>query len=249
MNQTYLRTQQQLDERVSAWFARPAGRRLIELEQPLLKQMTEDLFGYYLVQIQGFGHSLDLFAESPIKHRLQMDLSAGKNAATAICARSEVLPLATASIDAVVLPHTLDFALDPHQVLREVERVLIAQGRVILLGFNPVSLWGLRRSISRHQAKVPWSGHFIPYQRTSDWLNVLGFDIESSGVCAFSPPMSDERWASRLHWLDVWGQRLTPGLSGVYALRAVKRVSTVKPIKMRTQRLPVFAAGAAALGK
>lgn len=249
MNQTYLSTQKQLGGQVSAWFASPAGQRLLQLEQPVIKQFNEDLFGYYLVQLQGFGHSASLFDESPIKHRLQIDLSVGKNAVTAICARSEVLPLATASVDVVVLPHTLDFALDPHQVLREVERVLIPEGRVIILGFNPASLWGLYRLLLRHRGGAPWSGHFIAYQRVNDWLKVLGFAVESSQVCAFAPPISSDRWARRMAWLDVWGQYLTPGLSGVYALRAVKRVSTVRPIKMRAQRLPVFTAGTVSLNE
>lgn len=202
--------------------------------------LAEGLFGYHLVQIQGFGHAFDWLSDSPIPHQIQLDLYADAKHQTSLYACSEILPLATASVDVVVLPHTLDFALDPHRVLREVERVLIPEGYVIILGFNPISLWGLWRSVLKYRGKAPWTGHFLPYQRIIDWLGVLGFDIEASDVCAFAPPMTHASWAARLEWMESRVKPVLPGLSGVYALRAVKRVSRIRPIKMRTQRLRKF---------
>ncbi|MBK6906226.1 MAG: methyltransferase domain-containing protein [Rhodocyclaceae bacterium] len=44
------------------------------------------------------------------------------------------LPFASNSIDLVVVPHTLEFDSNPHQVLREVERVLVPEGQVLVSG-------------------------------------------------------------------------------------------------------------------
>ncbi len=245
MKPTYLSAQKELHQSIRAWFNRPAGLRLMQLEQRLLIDLHAGLFGYYLVQIQGFGHSLACYDGLPVQYCLQLSLHDETDSTTMLYACSEMLPLATASIDVVVLPHTLDFSLDPHRVLKEVERVLIPEGRVIILGFNPISLWGLGRLFLQHRGGAPWTGHFLSYRRVNDWLSVLGFDIESSNVCAFAPPVSNETWAKRLDWLDARGKSLAPGLNGVYALRAVKRVSTVRPIRMRTQRLRAFGPSAA----
>jgi SAM-dependent methyltransferase len=57
----------------------------------------------------------------------------------------DALPFPNQSLDLVLLPHTLELARDPHDTLREVERVLVPEGRVVIVGFNPASLWGLRQ--------------------------------------------------------------------------------------------------------
>jgi SAM-dependent methyltransferase len=155
-------------------------------------------------------------------------------------ALSEQLPLASDTVDLVVLPHTLDFSLDPHLVLREAERILIPEGRVLIVGFNPISLWGLWRGALRWRGGVPWCGRFLSYRRIVDWLVLLGFDIEYSDVCAFAPPLDSDRWARRLDRAEGLGRRVWPMLAGVYVVRAVKRVSTIRPIKSGWSSLRVF---------
>ena len=221
------------------WFATPTGIGLIEAENKLLADLSEDLFGYYLVQAQDFGHGLEAFNECAIKNKILLDLSMIGNSPD-LLAKSECLPLASDSVDVVVLPHTLDFSRDPHQVLREVERVLIAEGRVLIVGFNPLSLWGLWRLFSRWRGKLPWCGHFLAYKRVADWLSLLGFDIESSDVCAFTPPLVNATWSTRLNFMQTIGRRIWPMFAGVYAIRAVKRVSTIRPVKTAWQGLRVF---------
>lgn len=246
---SYLDTQKHLHQCVYAWFATAPGKRLLEMEHQVLDRLSQGLFGYYLAQIQGGGHTLDWLVDSPIQRKLLLAVNRDDVVAPSIQACSETLPLATASVDAVILPHTLDFALDPHRVLREVERVLIPGGHVIILGFNPVSIWGLGHLLLRNSDQTPWSGHFIPYRRVVDWLSVLGFDIELSDVCAFAPPVAHQRWVESLHWMETLGRRFMPSFAGVYALRAVKRVSTARPIKMRMQRLRTFKPSVAVVGK
>ena len=140
------------------------------------------------------------------------------------------LPVATDSVDAVLMPHTLDFSPKPHQVLREAERVLIAEGRLIILGFNPWSLWGLWRLVHRGPSRIPWCGHFLAMRRLHDWLRLLGFKIEQTRHLMFRPPFGGRRMMTQLEFMERLGQHFWSPLSGVYVVQAVKRVSNPKPV-------------------
>lgn len=232
-----------LHRRLLNWLQSAAGKRLLAAEEALLERFSEGLFGYYLVEVQGFGTDLRALEECPVRHKLRLAaVAGGKN--VDIVARAEQLPLRSDSIDAVVLHHTLDFSTDPHLVLREVERVLIAEGRVVIVGFNPFSLWGLWRLVLRPRGSVPWGGHFLSYRRVADWLGLLGFDVEYTDVAAFVPPLP-ARWERPFAGLERLARRYLPMLAGVYVMRAVKRVSTVTPMRLRWQALRVFSPGGA----
>jgi len=230
---------QELHAALREWFAHGPGARLLDAEREVLAHLSEDVFGYHLVQVQDYGHALDAFAACPVKHRSVLDRGGGAAGISAYAA-SEQLPLDGDSVDLVVLPHTLDFAIDPHQVLREAERVLIPEGRVLIVGFNPFSLWGLWRGALRWRGDVPWCGRFLSYRRIVDWLVLLGFDVETSRVCAFAPPLRSDVWAGRLERTTGLGRRLWPMLAGVYVVRAVKRVSTVRPVRTTWSSLRVL---------
>ncbi len=146
-----------------------------------------------------------------------------------ITARPAQLPIASDSVDAVLLVHTLDFLPDPHQILREVDRILIPGGRLMVTGFNPWSLWGLRRLMGR--TSPPWSGRFISQHRVIDWLSLLGFEIEKTTPLMFRPPLRQRGLMERLKFLESAGERWWPALGGVYVVKAVKLVSTITPVK------------------
>jgi SAM-dependent methyltransferase len=161
-----------------------------------------------------------------------------------VVAASGSLPIATDSVDAVFLPHTLEFSADAHQVLRETERVLIPEGRVVVIGFNALSLWGARRLAGGGRGRVPWCGKFLTPYRIGDWLSLLGFDIELQEMMMFRPPWR-RALLQQLSFLDSMGRRFWPVLGGVYAIRAVKRVSTLTPLRPSWKsRRPVLAGGA-----
>ena len=111
------------------------------------------------------------------------------------------LPFPEASLDLVVLPHTLELNTDPHATLREVERVLVPEGRVVICGLNPASLWGLRqrrahlyRRLGFGELYLPNAGEFIGYWRLRDWLRLLSFEVESGRFGCYRPAVRTEKW-------------------------------------------------------
>ena len=115
------------------------------------------------------------------------------------------------------------------QVLREVERVLVPEGRVILTGFNPWSLWGGARLLHRRQG-MPWCGHFLNLPRLKDWLALLGLEPSGGRVVCYAPPLQRQRWLERFELLELAGNRWWPVGGGVYCLEAVKRMRGVRLI-------------------
>src|SRR5215212_5833022 len=131
------------------WFATPLGQYLLEKEQAYLDDVTPDIFGFHALQL-GMP-AVDLLRESRIAHRVRI-AAADKPDVYAQC---HELPFATQSIDLALLPHVLEFAAEPHEILREIDRVMMPEGRLIIIGFNPWSLWGLRSSAFARDA-LPW---------------------------------------------------------------------------------------------
>lgn len=150
------------------WLSVPAGAYLLEWEQAQFDREVADVFGYYALQI-GLGE-LDCLRANRMPCRVFAGVpSSGPSEAAAVArpqatppadeasrdasrspavivhiAQPEELPFETQSLDLVALPHVLESTADPHQVLREVDRVLRPEGRLIVSGLNPVSLWGAR---------------------------------------------------------------------------------------------------------
>ena len=150
--------------------------------------------------------------------------------AVALWAEPVALPFPSASLDLVVLPHTLELSEDPHMALREVERVLVPEGSVVISGFNPFSLWGVRRLVARRAAAVPWSGHFRSAMRIRDWLTLLGFEVQGNAFGAYAPPVGSPRWLERWRFMDRAGPRWWPVLGAGYLLHGVKRVHGMRLI-------------------
>jgi SAM-dependent methyltransferase len=147
-------------------------------------------------------------------------------------AHGDALPFPERSLDLVVLPHTLELARDPHLTLAEVERVLMPEGRLVVLGFNAASLWGLRQRLGRMRRSLggktalflPRPGEFIGYWRLRDWLRLLSFEVEGGRFGAYRPALASQRWLDRFAWMDRVGDRWWPVFGAVYMVQAVKRV-------------------------
>jgi hypothetical protein len=114
----------------------------------------------------------------------------------------------------------------------------------VILGFNALSLWGAWSLMRRRQQRMPWCGNFLTPFRVNDWLSLLGLDIEMQEMMMFRPPWR-RALLQQLSFLDSMGSRFWPLLGGVYAVRAVKRVSTLTPLRRTwNRRRPVLAGGA-----
>jgi SAM-dependent methyltransferase len=141
------------------------------------------------------------------------------------------LPFPAASLDLVLLPHTLENHADPHATLREVERVLVPEGRVVICGLNPVSLWGLRQRRARlyqrlgfGQSYLPQANEYIGYWRLRDWLRLLNFEVDGGQFGVYRPAVRSAQWLGRFGWLERLGARWWPIFGAVYCVVAVKRV-------------------------
>lgn len=221
-------------EQLERWLSTTPGRELLAQEQRILEQLLSECFGYYLLQVGCVGQSIEPLKMSRIKTQIVLLDKAGDTIDTvpgSVVGDPLHLPIASDSVDAVLLSHTLDFTRDPHQLLREVERVLIPEGHVIIAGFNPWSLWGLWQLFRLRSKQVPWCGHYISSWRIHDWLSLLGFEIKDEQALMFRPPLRHESFMQRLDFLERVGGRFWSPLSGAYMILAVKRVSRLTPIK------------------
>lgn len=208
---------------VGEWVKTPLGQYLLEREQRYFDRTVADIFGYNAFQL-GISE-VDLLRASRIPRRFCV----GTGGRVDMRADCRDLPIASNSADLVLLPHVLEFAEHPHQILREVARVLVPDGHVVISGFNPFSLWGLRRTFHRGD-DYPWRGHFITLMRVKDWLALLGFEIIGGQMACYAPPSRQEKWMERFKFMEAAGDRWWPIGGGVYFLQAVKRVRGVRLI-------------------
>lgn len=150
------------------------------------------------------------------------------------------LPFASESIDLIILPHAFEFAEDPHMILREVDRVLIPEGQVIISGFNPASLWGLRQSIGKLTGAyfLPSYAEFIGLPRLRDWLKLLNFEINRGHFGCYRPPCRTQHWLKRFSFMEKAGNRWWPFLGGVYLIQAIKRVHGIHLIDPAFKKRP-----------
>jgi SAM-dependent methyltransferase len=238
---------------LSDWLTSPLGAYLLQWEQRYLDTVVADVFGFHAVQL-GLPE-LDALRANRMPHRWRADsaqpLSAGVSPSQPLSAVSlnchfDALPFDSQSLDLVVLPHALELARDPHLTLREVERVLRPEGRVVIIGFNPTSLWGLRQRGSNarrylglgpsHSRFLPHDGELIAYRRLRDWLRLLSFEVETGRFGCYRPPITSEKWLTRFEWMEPAGDRWWPVLGAVYALTAVKRVRGMRLVGLARSR-------------
>jgi hypothetical protein len=111
---------------------------------------------------------------------------------------------------------------------------------VVILGFNPFSLWGLWRLLRRRRGSAPWNGHFLQLTRIKDWLKLLDFEIDRGSMLYYRPPLASETTMDRLHFLDKAGDRWWPMAGAVYLLVAKKRVVGMMPLRPEWRTAKTF---------
>jgi len=232
---------------LSEWLETAPGRYVIAWEQAQFDALVADIFGFNAVQIgltelQALRSNRMPFVciagEPALDGGLVAEVACETDPERAprpkaqVLMRLEELPFASQSIDLLVLPHALEFAADPHRVLREVERVLMPEGQVVISGFNPISLWGLRQVIGRSFDAhfLPREGQFLVLPRLKDWLKLLGFEVNRGHFGCYRPPFNRERWQSRFGFMERFGERWWSYGGAVYVVHAIKRVQGMRLI-------------------
>ena len=195
---------------------------MLDWELAQFDSAVDDVFGFRAVQI-GLPE-VEFLRQNRIGYRFSLALEHG----AALAADPLQLPLASQSVDLVALPHVLEGHPNPHDVLREVERVLMPEGQVVISGFNTASLWRVRQVFTFHRNGAPWDAKFIGLFRLREWLRVLGFELNGGKFGCYAPPFSDKRWLDRFSFLEKAGSRWWPVTGGVYVVRAVKRVHAMR---------------------
>ena len=203
------------------------------MELALLADFIPNLFGYYAVQVGYWGPPGENFASTRIPNSFSVLPDPLDVPGADMVAELDKLPLASESVDTVLLPHSLEFSGHPHRLLREIDRVLVPEGHMLILGFNPYGLWGWPRHSLRQPGHGPWCERFISEGRIRDWLTLLGYDIVGAQRYLYRPPVNHVPTLFRLSFLEGMGRRLWPVFSGAYLLLARKKVVCMTPIKPR----------------
>ena len=207
----------------AAWLDSAQGRYVLEWEQGMLDASLADVFGFNALQLGLPQYDLLRTNRIPLRQNV------GDRGPVDVLCDLTALPIASHSTDLVVLPHQLEFSEDPHQILREVERILIPEGQVVIVGFNPISLWGLRNRLDR-SGHFPWHGRYLSTTRLKDWLKLLGFETDRGIQGCYAPPIEHPQWLQRWHFLESAGKRWWSFAGGVYILRAIKRTHGMRLI-------------------
>ena len=228
------------DASLAAWWETPLGRSLLAAESELLGEAMEDVFGWELLQVGAWGSARELLARGRTR-RQSLVAAPGFPGGADILARPSHLPVTSDSIDAALLPHTLEFAPDPYAILREVDRVLAGEGQLLILGFQPWSLWGLRSRASR-SGFPPGMRRVLSANLVREWLVLLGYEVVTASRYLYLGP-----W-SRVSPGDGTARLLRPGLTyplpaGADLLKARKRVNTLTPVRPRLRERPAVLGG------
>jgi len=221
---------------LESWYAGERGRDLLEQTRLALQPVLEITFGYHLLQI-GASRGQPLFDASPINHRVYCNPRGGDGIGL-VCEPDE-LPLESDSVDAIIAHHCLEFAPNPHQVLREIQRVLTPQGHLLIVGFNPHSLLGIGNRLRGLNRQSLWHRcRPVSESRLTDWLHLLGCEVQGRTRLFNVPPSGGGRIR---RWLSAGGGQGRRGLNlpigGLYLLHAIKQVSALnRPRRQRRLR-------------
>ncbi|UDG83169.1 class I SAM-dependent methyltransferase [Candidatus Vallotia lariciata] len=246
------------------WAESAPGQYMLAWEQDQLDSLVSNMFGYYALQL-GLpkldalrenrmpcrGLALDKASAASEPYQLQ-GLSSSN--ASNVCGYDasltrEILwcnfldlPFGSRSVDLLILPHTLEFTHDPHRLLREAERVLMPEGRLVIIGFNSLSLWGIRQWISRRSGYVfvPAVNDLIAFKRMKDWIKLLCLELDQGRFGCYRPALNTAKWLSRYAFIEAVGDRWWPIFGAIYIITAIKRMHGIRligPSKAKKQML------------
>jgi SAM-dependent methyltransferase len=214
---------------LNAWLEGPLGEMLLEEERMVVGRALECAFGLHCLQVGAWG-APDAFL-SLARTRRSALVAAQQAAGVALVATPDELPLQSDSVDVLLLPHALEFASNPHEVLREAGRVLAGEGVLIVLGFEPLGSWSLRHVFAR--GCPPGRARALSAKRLAEWLKLVGFEVGLPERYLYVPPVAGLSARTARGVLERAGRRAWPRFSGAYLLQARKRVHSMTPVRLR----------------
>lgn len=225
-------------ELISRWYETPMGVRMAKDLAACLERLADDAFGYHAVMV---GAVLPLVPRLRIRARTQVAATVEELTTTplmAVQADFEYLPIETESADLVIALHVLESSREPHEIMRELDRIIRPEGRVLIVGVNPVSLWNLKKIGQQSwlgQGKMAQTSYLAGQHRAAwrvvDWLRLLGYDVHSvehlGGVC----PTTRPRFYDKMSAMRALSGKWLWFMQGFYVIDAVRRVSTPTAIR------------------
>jgi SAM-dependent methyltransferase len=215
---------------LDAWLAGPLGIMLLEQERVCVAGALECAFGLHCLQVGAWGEPETFLSLARTRRAALVAGGAAKGAG--LIAEPAALALQSDSVDVMLLPHTLEFAPDPHEVLREAARVLTGEGELVVLGFEPFGSWSLRHAFT-HGGCPPGLCRTISAPRLTEWLKLVGFEVGSAMRYLYAPPLASLRTGKACGVFEHLGRRAWPRFSGAYLLHARKRVHSMTPVRLR----------------
>lgn len=215
---------------ISEWYQTPLGEILFSELKFCLDPVLATTFGYYSIQIGCAPQSEPLLEPCRVKYHFNLEANSND---LDVKAHPALLPIATDSVDLVVLMHHLSNTKEPHAILREAFRVLIPEGKLIIIDFNPISFWGLRHFFQSWLEHIPWSGHFYTARRMTDWMKLLGFDKQKHMQVGYMPPIHHAGLIRKLLWLEKGMKSWLPFSSALNVLIYNKNISPLTPVRHR----------------
>lgn len=225
----------------SQWNSLSQGANIQQELEKALAPILERIFGYYFVKLGNLSSEMDTSA-CPIRH--QFNVCQSHIEQSSVHAKSCDLPLQNNSVDAFLLAGELDFAQDPHQIIREIDRAITSNGHVVIAGFNPFSLAGVIKYLPINRKNVLHQGRFFTAARIKDWLQLLDFEIIQQEQVIYSALFMGSR-LNQSSRIQIWCKKFLPWFSSMYVIVARKREVPLSPIKASWKLKPKFASSAA----
>lgn len=215
---------------IDEWYRGETGEYLLNQAVERLSPLLATTFGYYSLQVGCTGLAARLQESCRVKHQFTLDDLASQ---AQVQANPAMLPVASDSVDLVILMHHLSNTAEPHAILREAFRILIPEGKLVIIDFNPVSLWGLRHFFQSWLERVPFKGHYYTARRVDDWMRLLGFDQERHFRVGYLPPIQKPSVTRHLTWLEKGCKNWLPFSGALNLLVYTKNISPLTPVRHR----------------
>lgn len=212
------------------WLSQFLGQQVLAAEKQYLPNVISNCYGKHALLI-GVPQQNNLLQASVILDQVLLSPLPTKNIRH-IEGEFYELPIASASIDLVLVPHTLEFIDNPRQLLAEACRIVKPEGHIIIFGFNPYSFWGMKKKYNKHH-KTPWGNEFIPASKVKKWLGLSDFELIKQDAFLFRPPLQHhDKLFHKLKFIEWIGNKLWTPFGGIYMLMAQAKVTPLTPIKL-----------------